>query len=328
MFAILALLFASFFAVRAPDFTRPHIGLPRIPKRPRIPVVYDADDVDDVAVATVCAIIGAVCALTNTGLKVYDTVKGDDESEALAFAADDLVDRKLKFNPREIVKIAGQVAQIGHILGYDAEDIENGDVDAIIDVVCKIINTVCKVTDTGVKVHDTVKKSRGVDSLDLLSYDADDLDDVAVTTVCAIIGAVCALTNTGLSIYDHVKGDDETESLAFAADDLLDRKIRFNPRKITDIAGKINQIGQVLGYDADDLDDVAVATVCAIIGAICAVTGTGCNIYSHVKGEDAAESLEFDADDLRSGHITLNSEQVSQIVDKVQNVVRRLTKRY
>ena len=164
------------------------------------------------------------------------------------FDADDLDNKKIRFNPHEITRIAGQVAQIGQILGYDA----------------------------------------------------DELDDIAVTTACAIIGAACTLANTGLNIYDHVKSDDETESLEFDAEDLDDKKINLDEiakiagqtqqiiqilksydddfenglgkklrklgrrisrnirrelPKVTEIAGKVSQIGEALGYDAEDADN-------------------------------------------------------------------------
>ena len=107
---------------------------------------YDADDADNsVTVATACAIIGAACALANTGLKVYDTVKGSDAAEALDFDAED-AENGVKWsvtvgneddvenggiNWGEITKIAGQVNEIGHILGFDAEDDEALSNDAV-----------------------------------------------------------------------------------------------------------------------------------------------------------------------------------------------------
>ena len=62
--------------------------------------------------------------------------------------------------------------------------------------------------------------------------------------------------------------------------------------EITKIAGQVNEIGHILGFDAEDADDsITVGTACAIIGAACALANTGCNIYSHVKGSDKAEEL-------------------------------------
>ena len=194
----------------------------------------------------------------------------------IRFAAEDSEDRRVNWG--EITKIAGQVNKIGQILGYDAEDLEDGDIDAMIDVVCKVINTVCKVTDTGVKVHDTVKKSRGADSLRLLSYDAEDADD----------------------------------------------KFKLNLHEITKIAGQVSQIGKVLGYDAEDIDaSVTVATVCAIIGAACAVANTGMNIYDHVKGDDETEALEFDAEDLDDKKINLDEfSKVPRLTTNIIGILR------
>ena len=112
------------------------------------------------------------------------------------------------------------------------------------------------------------------------------------------------------------------KTVVFDVEDLDDKKIRFNPREITKIAGQVSQIGHILGYDAEDLDDVAFATVCAVIGAACAVAGTGCNIYSHVKGEDETEALEFDAEDLDDKKINLD--EIEKIARQTEQIIQIL----
>ena len=169
-------------------------------------------------------------------------------------------------NLGEITRIAGQINEIGHILDFDADDLDDGDYDAMIDAACKVISTICKVADTGFKVHDTAKKSRGSAQSEALGFAADEIDDIPIPAACAIIGAACALANTGMNVYDHVKGSD------------------CDGAKGDQQAGGKN-------FDAEDAEDFPIIPACAVIGAGCAIIDTGLNIYDHIKGDDESEEL-------------------------------------
>ena len=77
---------------------------------------FDAEDAENIPIPAACAIIGAACALANTGMNIYDHVKGSDEAEELTNGG---------INWGEITKIAGQIHDIGTTLGFAAEDSEN-----------------------------------------------------------------------------------------------------------------------------------------------------------------------------------------------------------
>ena len=138
-----------------------------------------------------------------------------------------------KINWREIVKIAGQVAQIGGALGFDAEDAED-----------KKINWREIVKIAG-QVHQ-IGQTLGSDAED--AEDKIDLDEIA------------KIAGQTEQIIQILKSEDEDFENGLGKKlKKLGRRISHNIRRelpqITNIAGKVAQIGGALGFDAEDLDD-------------------------------------------------------------------------
>ena len=134
-------------------------------------------------------------------------------------------------------------------------------------------------------------------------FDADDLSDCRMITRTFPRGSSTHLR--------PVMASDE---------DLEDRKINW--REITKIAGQINQIGKVLGFDADEIEDIPIIPACAVIGAGCALIDTGLNIYDHIKGEDEAEVLGYDAEDLTDKKINLD--EIEKIARQIEQIIEIL----
>ena len=154
-------------------------------------------------------------------------------------------------------------------------------------------------------------------------YDAEGVDDKKIN-----LDEIAKIAAQTQQIIQILKSDDEDfeNGLGKKLKKLckkISHGISHALPKVTEIAGKVAQVGQVLGYDAEDIDDsLTVATVCAIIGAVCAVTNTGLTIYDHVKGDDVAELLEFAADDAENKKINLD--EIAKIAGQTQQIIQIL----
>ena len=136
--------------------------------------------------------------------------------QILGFDAEDIDDKKINWG--EITKIAGQVNQIGQILGFDTEDFENGLGKKLKKLGRRIGRNIRreipKVTEIAGKVAQVGEA---------LGYDAEDAEDKVHWSVT-------------------VGNEDDVED-------------KINWGEITKIAGQVNQIGQILGFDAEDVDN-------------------------------------------------------------------------
>ena len=213
--------------------------------------------------------------------------------QVLGYDAEDLDDKKIKFNPHKITEYAGKIHQIGQILGYDAEELNNflptdrphkpwicyADPDDLENR--KIKFNPHKITEYAGKIHQIGQ---------ILGYDAEDLVDM--DDRLARIYEECAKRNAEMSKYPwyqpivacpapmpRVALKKATSSDA----DVEDRKINWG--EIVKIAGQVNQIGQVLGYDAEDLDDKKIN-----LDEIAKIAGQTQQIIQILKSDDDFEN--------------------------------------
>ena len=182
------------------------------------------------------------------------------------YNADDLINEKIQFHPREINDISTRMRILSQILGFDAEDSYNKKLN--LHEIGRIAGQIQQITQV-LKSEDLGNGlGRRLKRMHLFSSD----------------------------IHDDI------------------------PR-VPQLAETVYHICRVMGYDAEDMDDFAISTACAVIGAICALAGTGCNIYSHVKGADENEALEFSVDEqsvrVPQKEIILTPKQVKKIIHQI-----------
>ena len=195
---------------------------------------------------------------------------------SLEYSTSDVDELDDGINWGEITKIAGQVSQIGQVLGFDTEDEkkqsarrpdltpeQEAQLDAFTQIIRQLPLNHALMRESERKHQrqrhrHVLPRPRKVTHLNKTALNDDDLANEygGMGSAMGAIGNALGYDADELSNFVSTNGPRDPLLRYSAADEVEDG---INWGEITKIAGQVNQIGQILGFDGEDLDDWSVS---------------------------------------------------------------------